>query len=569
MSELPVGQGSALKIVPEFLTSYAPTRYRKRLTPFSRVPATGHIGDVWQLAAERHPHDPVITDRPPDVDPNGSSIRTYTEWAELVDELAAALGALGVRPGDRVAVVKRNHLDIALLGSAAARIGAVPALISDNHPPEVMATLLSRLERPFLVTDRETLEHLSIIEDTVSRLTTRTACLEALPDRPNVVAFDSLRNATPVAPSMRPEHEPMVITHTSGTTGIPKLVMHSARSLYSLALLEAERWPIFGLRKDDTLAFCEPYCHQRVVTGLLTLATVAPKIVMMSDPLGPQVRELLIEHPPTFVETLPNIYLAWEQLARDPARVFRNVRVFISSYDAIHGRTVRVFLNATDRRLPLWVQSWSQTEAGSVAFRPYLRSSVRKRAQRPSPTQLLGWPLPTYGKARIIDPDDGRPLPAGQVGLVQYAAPGRCLGYVGEQERHTRKRSGSWWNLGDLAVMSRAGALRLIDREIDRIPGTSSLELEDVLLDRLPQTTEVIVLAVSGDQPQPVFSTVDDQPIDPARWREVTADLPALASPIQIKWSEFPRTATWKVRRFALREMLRSGASGFGYGKWT
>jgi acyl-coenzyme A synthetase/AMP-(fatty) acid ligase len=569
MNEVPVVAGKPPKRVPDFLIDYAPTRYRKRLTPVSRIPATGRIGEVWQVAAERHPHDPVITDRAPDVDPGGSPARNYTQWAELVDELAAALGALGVQAGDRVAVAKRNHLDVALLGSAAARVGAVPALISDNHPPEVMATLLGRLERPFLIVDRQALERMDISAATASRLTERTVCLEAVTGRPDVVAFDSLRNAGPVTPRLRPAGEPMIITHTSGTTGTPKLVMHSAESLYSLALLEAEHWPVFGLRQDDTMAFCEPYCHQRVITGLLTLATVAPKMILMSDPLSPRVRELLIEHAPTFVETLPNIYLAWEALARDPARLFRNVRVYVSSYDAIHTRTVRTFLGATDRRLPLWVQSWSQTEAGSVAFRPYVRRSVRKRGQRPSPTQLLGWPLPTYGKARAVDPDDGRPVPAGQVGLIQYAAPGRCLGYVGEQDRHFRKRTGPWWNLGDMAVINRLGALRLIDREIDRIPGSSSLELEDVLLDRLPETTEVIVLGVAGEQPQPVFSTTGDAPIDPARWQRATANLPALASPVQIKWSEFPRTATWKVRRGALREILRSGASGFGYGTWT
>jgi acyl-coenzyme A synthetase/AMP-(fatty) acid ligase len=562
-------QDPSAKIAPPFLTDYASTRFRKRLTPISRVPTTGRIGEVWHLAAERHPHDPVICDRPPDVDPDGEATRTYTGWAQLVEQLAAGLHALGVRRGDRVAVVKKNHLDTTILGSAAARLGAVPALISDNHPADVMVTLLERLNRPFLIIDRHALERMEISQEKVSRLTKRTVCLDAVPERPDVVPFDDLRNAAPVSPQMRRRDEPMVITHTSGTTGMPKLVMHSADSLYSLALLEAERWPVFGLRKNDTMAFCEPYCHQRVITGLLTLATVAPKMIMMSDPLSPRVRQLLIEHPPTFVETLPNIYLAWEGLARDAARPFRNVRVYISSYDAIHARTVRAFLAATDRLLPLWVQSWSQTEAGSVAFRPYLRRSVRRPGRHPTPTQLLGWPLPTYGKARAVDPDTFQPVPTGQVGLVQYSAPGRCLGYVGEQERHTMKRDGHWWNLGDMAVINRWGALRLIDREIDRIPGASSIELEDVLLDRLPQTTEVIVLAMAGEDPQPVYSTVDDKPIDSADWLAATSDLPRLADPIQIKWAEFPRTATWKIRRAALREHIRAGASAVGCGRWT
>jgi acyl-coenzyme A synthetase/AMP-(fatty) acid ligase len=560
---------TAHRPAPAFLTGHAGTRYRRRLTPFSRLPATGQIGDVWHIAAQRHPHDPVITDRPPDVDPAGEPTRTYPQWADLVDEMAAALAALGVRPGDRVAVVKKNHLDIALLGSAAARIGAVPALISDNHPAGTLALMLKRLERPFLITERQAVQRMGIDPEMTAGLTERTACLDAVPERPDLVCFGELRNATRVPPTMRGRDEPMVITHTSGTTGEPKLVMHSADSLYSLALLEAERWPFFRLRYDDTMAFCEPYCHQRVITGLLTLATVAPKIVMMSDPLSPRVRQLLIEHAPTFVETLPNIYLAWEALATDPARPFRNVRVFISSYDAIHTRTVRLFLAATDRRFPVWVQSWSQTEAGSVAFRPYLRRTVRARGQQPPPIQLLGWPLPSYGKARVIDPDTGQPVPAGQVGLVQYSAPGRCLGYVGEQERHDRKREEGWWNLGDLAVINRWGALRLVDREVDRIPGASSLELEDLLLDRLPGATEVIVLAMAGERPQPVLSLDGDEPLDPAQWRHAVQGLPELADPVQIRWDEFPRTATWKVRRSVLREQIRAGASAVGSGRWT
>ena len=118
-------------------------------------------------------------------------------------------------------------------------------------------------------------------------------------------------------------------------------------------------------------------------------------------------------------------------------------------------------------------------------------------------------------------------------------------------------------------MINRFGAVRLVDREIDRIPGGSALELEDVLLDRLPTTTEVVVLAVSGDMPVPVLSTTGDLPISRAAWARASADLPPLADPIQISWSDFPRTATWKIRRVQLRERLFSGAQAVGIGRWT
>ncbi|WP_409060710.1 AMP-binding protein [Streptomyces sp. SYP-A7185] len=555
---------------PAFLTDCAPTRYRRRLTPLSRTPATGRIGEAWHLAARRGRFGPVIVDRAPDVDPDGALVRDYAAWASLVDELTARLHALGVRAWDRVAVVKRNHLDVALLASAAARLGAIPALITDNHPAETLRVLLERLERPFLVADRSVLERLGLDEAGLAALTERTACVGTPPPHlPQVPDLAELAGGPAPRVSMREPHEPMVITHTSGTTGVPKLVLHSAQSLYSLALVETERWPLFRLRANDTVAFCHPYAHQRVITGLLPLTTVGPKLLMLSDPESPRAHALLAQHAPTLVETLPNAFLAWEDLARDPRRPFRNVRLYVNSFDAIHTRTVRIFLAATDRRLPVWVQSWSQTEAGAVAIRPYVRGSVKRRGRRPPPTQNVGWPIPGFGKVRAVSPDSGDAVPAGQVGLIQFSAPGRCLGYVGEQKRHTDKCEGPWWDLGDMAVIGRRGTVRLIDREIDRIPGTSALEIEDLLLDRLPQLTEVVVLAVRDGNPQPVLSVREGAGIEPGQWRRATADLPVMAAPVRIGWDEFPRTATWKIRRTMLREQLLAGTAGIGVGRWT
>jgi acyl-coenzyme A synthetase/AMP-(fatty) acid ligase len=215
------------------------------------------------------------------------------------------------------------------------------------------------------------------------------------------------------------------------------------------------------------------------------------------------------------------------------------------------------------------VQSWSQSEAGAIVIRPYLRRSVRRVGKRPPPTQVLGWPIPFLCRIRAVDPDTGRRVRRGQVGLSEVSQPGRSLAYDGEQYRHDLKRDGWFWNTGDLGVINRFGAVRLVDREIDRIPGGSAIELEDVLLDRLPQTTEVVIRAVADSLPVPVLSTAGDAPIDPADWARATADLPPLADPVHLPWADLPRTATWKIRRVQLREQLFAGASAIGIGRWT
>jgi len=553
---------------PGFLTHYTPSRGLRRLTPFSRPPVTGRYGEAWHIAAERNPQQMLFLQRPADIAPDGGTAYTFERWTTLVDEATAWLHAAGVRPWDRVAILKANHPDVQIIGSAAARLGAIPAQLAWNHGREVTHELLRRLERPFLVTDHQRLAAGGLDRQALAELVAAAISVDGGDGRSDVIDVDELRGGSAPPPCMRVWEEPMVITHTSGTTGIPKLAMHSAETLHALTHVETERWFGVGLRHGDTLAFCDPYFHQRTITGLFALATVGPRVLMLSEPLEDRVADLLAEHVPTVLETLPNIYLAWEPLARDPRRLFRQVRFYINSFDAIHTRTIRTFLAASERRMPIWLQSWSQTENGGLVLRPYTRFSVRRRGHRPPPTQHLGWPLRLIARMRAVDPHTGQEVPRGDVGLIEIDQPGRCLAYVGEQHRHDNKVNGWWWNTGDLGVISRLGSVRLVDREVDRIEGASGIELEDLLLDRLPQTTEVVVLARPGELPVPVYSSEGDVPIDRADWARATRDLPPLAAPIHLRWDELPRTATWKIRRVELRERL-FGERPLGLGRWT
>jgi acyl-coenzyme A synthetase/AMP-(fatty) acid ligase len=553
--------------VPRFLTEHASTRGLRRVTPLSRPPLTGHIGRSFEVAAERAPAQLISFDRPPDIEPDGATTRNFAAWFRLVEEAAGWLAELGVRPWDRVAIFKANHADILALCAAAARIGAIPAPMGMALQPEAVKPMLCRLDMPYLVTDSVRLASGGIDEEAVARLTRRTLCVDG-GDRSDVVRLDDLRGAPTPPTQLRGDEEPVIIPHTSGTTGVPKLVIHSATSIHAQSHVEVDRWPIVALRKSDRVAFADPFFHTRVQTAIAVMATVTPRVLLLSDPSPAVVRRCLADFRPTVVETLPNIYLTWEQLARDPAGLFRDVRLFLNSFDAIHTRVIRTFLSASDRRLPVWMQSWSQSECGAIALRPYFRSTVRRVGQRPPPTQVIGWPQPFIGKLRAVDPANGRELPAGEEGLIEISLPGRCLGYVGEQDRHAAKVHGEWWNTGDLGILRPSGSVRLLDREVDRIPGASCIEIEDVLLDRLPQLTEIIVLSVPDSLPAPVVSTAGDAPIAAEDWATAAADLPPMQAPVKVGWDEFPRTSTWKVNRNQLRARLFD-AEPVGEGSWT
>ncbi|MYT18963.1 long-chain acyl-CoA synthetase, partial [Streptomyces sp. SID7760] len=101
------------------------------------------------------------------------------------------------------------------------------------------------------------------------------------------------------------------------------------------------------------------------------------------------------------------------------------------------------------------------------------------------------------------------------------------------------------------------GCLHLLDREVDQIPTIhSTLEVEDTVLHRLPELTELIIVPGPEKEPVPVVCTKDDAPLDLARWKRAIADQSTMADPIQMKLGELPRTATAKIKRLELARRL-------------
>jgi acyl-coenzyme A synthetase/AMP-(fatty) acid ligase len=213
------------------------------------------------------------------------------------------------------------------------------------------------------------------------------------------------------------------------------------------------------------------------------------------------------------------------------------------------------------------MQGWGQTETGPLTFRFLTRRALARRAERHPTTRDLGRPVPGWVGLRVVDPGTFRPVPRGQQGLVLARTKACCLGYLGEEERWREKVHGGWFATGDLAVRTRAGALVLLDREVDMVPGMSCVEIEDVLHDRLPEVEEAVVLGAVDRPPQTVL--VVSAPLEPARWKDAVRDLPELGEPLTIGWDEVPRTATGKVRRNELRARYLAGAAPHGTGKWT
>jgi acyl-coenzyme A synthetase/AMP-(fatty) acid ligase len=156
----------------------------------------------------------------------------------------------------------------------------------------------------------------------------------------------------------------------------------------------------------------------------------------------------------------------------------------------------------------------------------------------------------------VVSTDGKRPS-EGNPGFIEVRWAGIARSYFGEQERYDANLDGKWWRTGDVGYRSKFGCLHMLDREADKIPGVSSnLEIEDIVLDRLEELLELVVVPGPESEPIPVVCTTNDKPLDPGRWRAAVAEFPQLADPIQIPLAQLPRTATLKTRRIELSRRL-------------
>ncbi|MEU9917707.1 class I adenylate-forming enzyme family protein [Streptomyces sp. NPDC051001] len=515
----------------------------KGSTAYKSIQKRGlHIGLLPEMAAAVNPRTPITLDHDLDVLPEAGRRLTVAQYADHVDDLAARLWAAGVRPDERVVIYKTANADHWMLAAAISRIGAVVVNLSPALDARTVAVLLERVGQPTLLTDGTKLDVLAEVplEDLTRRVITSAF------DRPGAVSLTGLAGSPRVKPVVRPIDEAAVITHTSGTTGIPKLVVHTARTQ---GIRLVPQWRLLkALRKQETVAIHVPFVHSRMVAAM-SLALLREYPVLLLRETDPAVvAEQFLEHRPVLIEALPNSLMEWEHLADDPRAPFSSVKVFSSTFDAIHPGTMSKLLKASDRRGALFFQIYGQSEVGPAVGRAYFRNSAHKANGR-----CVGWPMP-LGAARIrVVSRDGRTPTEQNPGRIEVAWPGIAKTYYGEQERYDTNRDGEWWGTGDVGYRTKFGCLHMLDREVDMIPGvTSSLEIEDVVLGKLAELSELVVVKGPNSEAVPVICTVDDQPLDLERWRAAVAGFPQLADPVQIPQAELPRTATLKVQRLAL-----------------
>jgi acyl-coenzyme A synthetase/AMP-(fatty) acid ligase len=467
------------------------------------------------------------------------------EIAKAAGRAAALFESQGTRPGDHCVVWLDTPLDIIIAAAGLTAIGAVPIQLS----PALEIDMVRQVLAPIPPVERVITTASRLRSSAALEVKTRTDDWASLVDE--AAGLEPRRSSL-----MLPPTAPYVVTHTSGTTGVNKLVVYTRGSTDHNSLTQEVPAMVQRLRGHAAISFSP--VHFRFVVGLLAALRRKVPAVVLADEDPVSVGPILRRWQPSYLEAHPNTFMKWEPLS--PAGALASVKCFLTTFDVVHPGTVKNLLAGSRYPFALFWEIYGQSELSAIAgvlhVRGFAGRTWGRGVGRRVSGHLVGWGLPGHSRIRIVD-SDGKNVPPGTPGRIQVRAKGCFTTYLNRPEAvGANLTPEGWWDTGDWGKMDRLARVSLIDRQVERLTSDlSAVAVEDVLLDRMPGLLEAVVLE-RGRELVPVVVTRDG-PLDVGIWRAATRDLPFLPpQPVVVDESDIPRTVTGKVQRAVLAERV-------------
>ena len=460
---------------------------------------------------------------------------SYADLASAAAALSARLAAGSIGPGDVVLLLGRNGIEAAVALLACFHRGAVAAPLPPMFGPRQLAALSRQAGASAVISFGGDAEH-----EKCARLSDQVPLVLAL--RPGAIPGQD--GPRPAAGRRAAGADDLaLLLHSSGTTSLPKGIMHSGNTLRYAAEQVARRWAVTAT--DTCLVVCEWGFVGSLVFGYLTALRSGATAVLQPRWDAAEALRLIEAHRCTYVLFMPTHGADILSAGRESSRDWSSLRAL-----AAPGLSPerRIAMRETFGLPPL-------ADYGLSEVPGHAAHGLAEPWEKMTRTEGLPFPGTTI---QILDADD-RPLPPGQTGAIVVNGPSRFLGFYGNEEltRESLTPAGAY-RTGDIGYLDADGQLVYQGRSKDivRRGGVTlvSAEIEAAVL-RHPAIREVAVVPLPDDRlgeracAAVILEPGCRAPTLPELQETLTAEgLAKYSWPEAIEvFDEFPRTPSLKV----------------------
>jgi fatty-acyl-CoA synthase len=441
---------------------------------------------------------------------------TYADFHRRALALAEALTAAGLKPGDRVGTLMWNHhVHLEAYFGVPVAGGVLHTLNLRLHPADIGYIAKHAGDR-FLIVDDVLLKLYEAIKDQVSFEKVFVVRLggQDLPD--GLYDYEEFIASAKGAytPPALDEHAPAGMCYTSGTTGRPKGVVYSHRSmvLHSLASALPDA---LSLSQTDVLCPVVPMFHVMAWGLPFTAVMVGAKIVMPGPHLDPtSLLELYEGERVTKTAGVPTIWQGVLQaLVKEPQRWKLQPMEMVVGGSAAPESMIRGF----DAFGHTVIHAWGMTEMSPLGTVSRLKPSLAEapEADRYARRATQGLPQPLV-EVRAMGEDGPVPWDGVSMGELEVRGPWVAAAYHAPDDDEARGKwsPDGWFRTGDVVTIDPEGYVKITDRSKDLIKSggewISSVDLENALMGH-PSVKEAAVVAVPhprwDERPPPWCST--------------------------------------------------------------
>lgn len=439
------------------------------------------LGDLLRRTAARMPEKPAVL--------CGDTRWNYAAFEAICNRLGHGLMDLGIRKGDRVAVLSRNSHAFAALRYAAAKIGAVLVPINFMLNPEEIRFILANSGATLLCAGPDFVD--------TARAASASGCAvktliwlpaeETSSPPPQMLTFDAMLAKDDSPPAVAVDGGDVArIIYTSGTESLPKgAVLTHAAVIWQYVSCIVDG----GMTADDVMLHALPLYHCAQLDVFLGPSVyLGGTNLIIGKPAPDIILSLIAKHKITSFFAPPTIWIA---MLRSPMFDQVDLDSLEKGYYGASIMPVEV-LRELQKRLPK-VRFWNfygQTEIAPLATVLKPEDQLRKAGSAGKPALNV--------ETRVVN-DAMQDVQPGEVGEIVHRSPQLLSGYYELPDKTASAFANGWFHSGDLATVDDEGYITVVDRVKDMIKtggeNVASREVEETIY-RLPGVSEVAVVGL-------------------------------------------------------------------------